>query len=85
MKGYWITFTDKTAGYCNGESDYDAKVIAAKIAGKPVATAEPLPYPATPIIWQYDHPARGKCPAFCYTPAECKGRQSCPKSYACSE
>lgn len=39
----------------------------------------PLPYGASP---QYPRATGG---AFCYTPNECKGRGSCPKSYACSE
>lgn len=34
MKGFWITFTDGSHGYCEGESDYDAKIIAEKISGK---------------------------------------------------
>jgi hypothetical protein len=46
---------------------------------------KPLPYPATPIIWQFDHPVYGKCPAFCYSPKQCAGRTSCPKSHACDD
>lgn len=86
MKGYWITFEDKTAGYCEtpqGSPD-DAWRIAEKLTGKKVTEAAELPYPATPVIWQFEHPIHGKCPDFCYTPTECKGRTSCPKPYACS-
>jgi hypothetical protein len=89
---YWLTFTDGSQGCCEGSSAYDAKVIAEKLTGKTVAggtyeniDAKPLPYPATPLIWQHDHPVHGKCPPFCWTPNVCKGRGSCPKSRACSE
>ena len=85
MKAYWLTFTDGSHGCCEGQNDYDAKKIAEHITGKTVSGAEGLPYPATPIIWQFDHPIHGSTPAFCYTPEECKGCGSCPKSYACTE
>lgn len=92
MKGYWLTFMDGTHGYCEGNSEFDAKQIAEKLTGKKVAggeyrdiAAKPLPYPANPIIWQLDHPVSGKCPAFCHSPNQCAGRGSCPQSYACSE
>lgn len=39
-----------------------------------------LPYPAEPRL-----DVRSDCPSFCYSPRQCKGRGSCPKSYACSE
>lgn len=92
MKNFWLTFTDGTKGFCNGETPFDAKKIAEKMTGKKVAggqyrdiAAEPIPYPAAPIIWQFDHPVYGKCPPFCTTPQKCVGRTSCPHSYACSE
>jgi hypothetical protein len=92
MKGFWVTFTDGSKGYCQGGSEFDAKQIAEKLTGKTVAggkykdiAAVSLPYPATPVIWQLDHPVNGKCPAFCYRPEECKGRSSCPQRRACTE
>jgi hypothetical protein len=92
MQGYWITFTDGSQGYCEGESDYDAKQIAEKFSGKKVGggewkdfTMNKLPYPANPIIWQYEHPISGKCPAFCHKPRQCQGRTVCPQSYSCTE
>lgn len=92
MKGFWITFTDGSQGYCEGSDDYDAKIIAEKISGKKVGggeyskfTMKSLPYPANPIIWQFDHPVNGKCPPFCFSPRECHGKTACPKNYACSE
>jgi hypothetical protein len=90
MQGFWITFTDGTSGYCQGQSPYDAKRIAEKLTGKKVPGNEwkpelpPLPYPASPVIWQLDHPVTGKCPPFCDTPEQCKGKTSCPKNYTCS-
>ena len=93
MQGYWITFTDGTTGYCEGHSEYDAKSIAEHLTKKKVKAdgdewhpkLKPLPYPATPVIWQLDHPVNGKCPAFCHDPKNCQGRTACPKNYACSE
>ena len=92
MQGFWITFTDNSVGYCEGQNEYDAKVIAEKFSGKKVGggeykdfTMKRLPYPANPIIWQFDHPVRGKCPPFCHSPRKCAGKTSCPQSYACSE
>ena len=40
---------------------------------------ESLPYAAYPLI------GSERQPQFCSSPKECKGRSSCPKSYACSE
>lgn len=92
MKGFWLTFTDGTKGYCQGVSEYDAKQIAEKLTGKTVAggkykdiAAVILPYPAKPIIWQLDHPVHGKTPDFCHSPEQCKGRTSCPQRYSCTE
>ena len=92
MNTYWLTFTDKSEACCQGMNEFHAKSIAEKLTGKKVAggafkdiAAKPLPYPATPIVWQFDDPCYGKCPPFCYAPRECAGRTSCPKSRACSE
>ena len=92
MQAYWITFTDGSKGCCEGQSAYVAKRIAEKVANKKVMGSEfsdegveILPYPASPVIWQFDHPVTGKCPPFCHSPEQCKGGTSCPKSYACSE
>lgn len=92
MKGFWLTFTDATAGYCEGANESDAKAIAEKLTGKTVAggkykdiAAKSLPYPAAPVIWQLDHPVHGKCPSFCFKPEQCKGHTSCPQNYSCTE
>lgn len=92
MQSYWLTFTDGTKGCCQGQSEYDAKVIAEKITGKTVAggkfndiEAKVLPYPAEPIIWQFDHPVSGKCPPFCFEPNKCAGKTSCPRARSCTE
>ena len=94
MKAFWLTFTDGSAACCEGANEYDAQRIAEHLTGKVVAdkknnwsagNVKPLPYPASPIIWQLDHPVVGKCPTFCYSPSSCAGHGSCPKNYACSE
>jgi hypothetical protein len=92
MHGYWITFTDGSNGYCEGSSEFDAVQIAEKLTGKKVGggpykdfTLKTLPYPATPVIWQLDHPVSGKCPPFCHKPNECAGSGSCPQRYSCTE
>lgn len=93
MQGFWITFTDGSKGYCQGQNAFDAVKIAEKLTGKTAVTGDnkwkpqlkALPYPANPIIWQLDHPVDGKCPAFCYKPNECCGNTSCPQRYSCTE
>lgn len=91
MKGFWLTFTDGSKGYCQGSSEFDAKQIAEKLTGKTVAggeyqdiEAKSLPYPASPIIWQLDHPVNGKCPAFCYQPNKCAGNSCCRQNPSCT-
>ena len=85
MKGYWLQFTDGTHGYCQGYSCDDAKTIAQHLTDKTVVgDPKPLPYPAEPIIWQFEHPVDGKTPAFCYRPSQCKGRTSCPQNPSCT-
>lgn len=92
MQPYWLTFTDGSKACCEGFNARDAKVIAEKLTDKIVAggayeniEAVILPYPANPVIWQFDHPVMGKCPPFCYDPNRCSGRSSCPRNIACSE
>lgn len=92
MPFFWITFTDGTFGSCEGNSAYDAKRIAEHLTGKKVEgpdwkdfKAEPIPYLATPVIFQYEHPVSGKSPAFCHSPLKCKGNTSCPQSRSCTE
>lgn len=93
MQGFWMKFSDGSKGYCEGESAYDAVQIAENLTGKKVEAGDnqwkpqlkSLPYPANPVIWQFDHPVRGKCPAFCYKPDACCGNTSCPRRYSCSE
>ena len=92
MQGYWITFEDGSAGYCEGQSPGDAVRIAEHLTKKTAIVGadkrqpklDTLPYPANPIIWQFDHPVGGKVPTFCYTADRCKGRKSCPKAPACT-
>lgn len=94
MNAYWIKFTDGTEACCEGQTDFDAQRIAEKVSGKTVAdkpnswtagNVTPLPYPASPVLWQLDHPVVGKCPTFCHAPKQCKGRTACPQNYSCTE
>lgn len=94
MQGFWLKFNDGSHGYCEGANAYDAVKIAEHLTKKTVVDTgdnkyqpklKTLPYPASPVIWQFDHPVNGKCPEFCHDPHNCKGRTACPKNYACSE
>jgi len=93
VNGYWITFTDGSKGYCEGQTPRDAVRIAEKLTGKTAVVGDnkwapdlkTLPYPATPTIWQFDHPIDGKCPAFCFRPDQCAGCTSCPQNRSCTE
>jgi hypothetical protein len=93
MRAYWIKFTDGSKACCEGETDYDARRIAEKLTGKTVdgpkyeagPNVKPLPYPASPAIWQMEHPVHGKTPKFCFAPDQCCGRTACPQNYSCTE
>lgn len=92
MNTYWLTFTDGSKASCQGQSECDAKQIAEKVSGKKVAggayrdiAAVPLPYPASPAIWLFDHPVHGQTPTFCFRPEQCKGRTACPQNRSCTE
>lgn len=80
MSGYWITFQNGDAGYCEGDNAVEAAKTAAALRQQIVSTCKSLPYPAKPIIAQTSN-----CPPFCYKPRECQGRTACPQRYACSE
>lgn len=95
MQAYWLKFTDGSAACCEGVSAYDAQLIAEKLSGKVVeggpfgADKNPniktLPYPASPCIWQHNHPVHGETPRFCYRPAQCAGSTSCPQRRSCCD
>jgi hypothetical protein len=92
MQAFWLTFTDGSQACCEGESAYHAKKIAEHFTKKTVAggqyeniSAQKLPYPASPVIWQFEDPINGKCPTFCHSPRKCVGGGCCPQSYSCTE
>lgn len=93
MTGYWVTFEDGQSGYVQGVSPYHAVSIAEHLTKKKVKHGgtkwKPellgLPYPARPIIWQFDDPVTGKCPPFCYRPNECAGKGCCPRDRSCCD
>jgi hypothetical protein len=80
MTPYWLSFTDGTHGCCEGRSLSAAIIKAEDITGKIVSSGKCIPYPAVPVIYQ-----ESTCPAFCYDPARCLGKSSCPKDRACTE
>lgn len=92
MQSFWLTFTDGSKACCQGANAYDAKKIAEHMTGKKVAggeyrdfSAEPLPYPADPCIWKFEHPIDGPTPCFCFNPRQCAGNTSCPQPRSCTE
>lgn len=85
MKTFWLTFIDGTEASCQGESEYDSKLIAEKLTGKKVTATKPLPYPSHGCIWIFDHPVYGKTPEFCFTGKKCAGKTACPSNYSCTE
>lgn len=96
MKAFWMKFEDGSEACCEGQSEFDAIRIAEKLGDKKVKDGEEykykdnpnvqtLPYPARPVIWQFEHPLFGKTPLFCHSPRECCGKGSCPKDHACTE
>ena len=97
MQTYWLKFTDGTARYCQGQTASDAVRIAEYFTERTVdiepenkwhpersENVKTVPYPAKPMIWQFEHPVDGKTPAFCYGGAGCHGRSSCPKNPSCT-
>ena len=91
MQGYWLTFTDGSQGYCEGNSLFDAKQIAEHFTKKTVAGGKYkdiegsiLPYPATPVIWKFKHPIHGETPNFCHSPEKCAGTTCCRNNPSCT-
>lgn len=74
---YWVTFSDRAAICIETETRKQCEEKAKELGA--VISIHHLPYPASPRLDPTD------CPDFCYSPRECAGRSSCPKSYACSE
>lgn len=79
----WVTFEDGTGGYVESGNVDESMRIAEEKTGKKAKSADRIPYPARPILFQ--KPCAHPCPPFCYTPKECLGKGSCPKNHACSE
>jgi hypothetical protein len=74
---YWVRFSDRSDACVDADTKDAAIVIAAEHGA--VTGVVVLPYPAEPRL------TTGPCPPFCYSPAVCAGRTSCPKDYVCSE
>lgn len=85
MRPYWIRFTGRISGCVEAVNAKAAMKIAAKATGAEPVGADRIPYPAEPRINVFKYPEHGACPSLCYSPERCRGKTSCPKSYACSE
>ena len=77
MNYYWVEFQTGEKGTIIADKD-----LIEEITGKKIKSIDILPYPAVPVLYQ--HPD-SEMPAFCLHGEKCKGRGSCPRSYACSE
>lgn len=86
---YWVQFNGRASGCITVAENEDPIAVARELGD--IKEIDALPYPANPVIRRHALTAReeekgwGHCPEFCYSPSICKGRTSCPKSYACSE
>jgi hypothetical protein len=76
---YWVIFESGKKGSLDPSQGDNIKELAESLGG-PVKELWKIPYPAFPKL----HIGRGT-PDFCMSPVACKGRHSCPRSYACSE
>lgn len=91
MQAFWMKLDDGRSVCCEGQTGYDARMIVEKLTGKAVAGCtqwkaegvKQLPYPASPIIWQLDHPVNGKTPPFCYQPDKCCNANRCMAPRSC--
>jgi hypothetical protein len=92
MMSYWIKFADGSEGCVECQFDSPepfperierVKTLTEQQLGKPVASAEVIPYPAAPRLIMVKHPKYGACPSFCFQSRQCLGRTSCPRPYAC--
>lgn len=82
MSWFWVVFDDRSDG-CIKSANIDAARTEAEAAkpGRRAVEVHVLPYRGRNIL--NDNGADE--PPFCTSPNTCRGRTSCPKSYACSE
>lgn len=76
---YWVETDNNSAGCVQADSKEQATKIAEDLQVGKATAVNVLPYPASPYWNKINHPS------FCFQPNKCKGRSSCPRSYACSE
>ena len=86
---YWMKFENGKAGCVEAGTPKEAIRLGEKKVGSKHTSIDMLPYPADPrlVVKKYVDADGSECtfPSFCWTPEECKGRHSCPKSYSCVE
>jgi hypothetical protein len=80
MTPYWLSFTDGSSACMEAKTLVQAIISAEDLTGKVVTSGRCLPYPAVPRIGEMSN-----TPSFCYDPARCMGKSSCPKDHACTE
>jgi len=84
---YWLTFekTISSGGACiEARGEQEAKEWAENLTRKKVTEARILPYPASPVLWQFEHPIYGQTPCFCYQPGFCQDHRACPNDPSCT-
>lgn len=85
MRSYWVTYNGTQTGCIEATDEKAAAALTKEITGFDATSVKDLPYPANPRLNKYEHPSYGVCPSFCFAPATCCGRTSCPQSYSCVE
>lgn len=82
---FWMQFSDRTWACAWVPTEQEARDLATA-QGKNVVLVSTLPYPARPRLddassWDAE---KDHCPSFCYRPADCKGKTSCPQRPSCT-
>lgn len=82
MIPYWVIFTDRAPGCVDAKDMGDVRELAATNGWGTIASIRILPYHRAPVL---NPKPDGATMTLCTGGAECEGRTSCPKRYACSE
>ena len=78
---WWVTYKDGYQGcVAFAASEGSPKEVAERERSGEVIDVKPLPYPASPVIYN-----SSGCPAFCFQPKLCAGKHSCPRNRACDD
>lgn len=82
LKAFWVTFENRQSGCVQAHDEQEAREVGQRERGHVVVDVKSLPYPANPRV---NPVGRGgdNTPSFCYRPALCAGRTSCPQRRSC--